>query len=115
MDGKASQAVSGLPNGKYSVKAAVSSSFNGKVQLFANEGRTSVLSGNPKIYETSGIVFNGTLELGLEVDASGSPTIDMDNFELTYCGNDPGRIYEDNERHARGSESRYARHGFRCG
>lgn len=88
MDGKASQAVSGLPNGKYSVKAAVSSSFNGKVQLFANEGRTSVLSGNPKIYETSGIVFNGTLELGLEVDASGSPTIDMDNFELTYCGND---------------------------
>lgn len=33
-------------------------------------------------------MFNGTLELGLEVDASGSPTIDMDNFELTYCGND---------------------------
>lgn len=39
MDGKASQAVSGLPNGKYSVKAAVSSSFNGKVQLFCKRGQ----------------------------------------------------------------------------
>ena len=88
MDGKAYQAVTGLPNGKYSVKAAVSSSFNGTVSLFANDGKAKVTSGEHRVYEVLGIVFNGTLELGIEVNAGGSPTIDMDDFTLTYCGSD---------------------------
>ena len=88
MDGKAWQTVAGLPNGKYKVKAVICPSFNGKVSLYANDGKTDVVSGGNKTYEVSGIVFDGTLELGLEIKADGSPTIDMDDFGLEYCGND---------------------------
>lgn len=86
--GKLSQSITNLPNGKYALKAAIAPSFNGMVSLYANSGKASVTSGTSKYYETTGIVFDGSLEIGLEMATSGSPTIDIDDFKLYYLGID---------------------------
>ncbi len=82
------QRITNLPNGKYTVKAAVIPSFSGTVSLYANTGKAAIASGNGKYYETTGIVFDGSLETGLEINTSGSPTIDLDDFRLYYLGMD---------------------------
>lgn len=87
-NGKLSQVLTGLPNGKHTVKASIASSFSGDVYLYANTGKTKVTSGNNRVYEATGIVFDGTLEIGLEIATSGSPTIDVDDFVLHYLGID---------------------------
>lgn len=80
------QNISGLPNGEYTVSAAIAPSFSGSVKLFANTGTTSITSGNNTYYEAKGVVFDGTLSLGLQLAATGSPTIDFDSFSLKYTG-----------------------------
>ncbi len=84
--GKMYQTLTGLPNGKYTVKAAIAPAFSGTASLYANSGKTAVVSGTSKQYEVHGIVFDGTLEMGLEMATSGSPTIDIDDFKLFYLG-----------------------------
>ena len=86
--GKIYQTISDLPNGKYVVCAAVSSSFSGNIDLYANYGNTKVVSEKHIYYEAGGTVFDGTLELGLDIETTGSPTIDFDHFTLRYCGMD---------------------------
>ena len=86
--GTLSQSLTELPNGRYTLKAAIVSSFSGNVSLFANMGRTDVKSGSNKVYATEGVVFDGTLEIGIDMETSGSPTIDIDEFRLYYHGID---------------------------
>ncbi len=86
--GNLSQNISDLPNGKYMVKAAIVPSFNGTVFLYANTGKTAVVSGTNKIYEATGIVFDGLLELGLEIQTTGSSTVEIDDFKLYFQGTD---------------------------
>ncbi len=86
--GTLSQTLTELPNGRYTLKATIVPSFSGSVSLFANMGRTDVKSGSNKVYETGGVVFDGTLEIGIDMETSGSPTIDIDDFKLYYHGID---------------------------
>jgi hypothetical protein len=88
VNGKLRQVITGLINGKYTLKAAIAPYFSGSVSLYANTGKTTVISGTSKYYEATGIVFEGALEIGLEMNTSGSPTIDIDDFQLLYSGTD---------------------------
>ena len=88
VSGRFFQSISNLPNGKYVLKAAVSPYFSGTVNLFANTSNTAITSGVSKYYETTGIVFNGKLEIGLALQTTASTTVDFDNFSLKYLGID---------------------------
>ncbi|MDR1718172.1 MAG: DUF4978 domain-containing protein [Prevotella sp.] len=86
INGEMYQEITDLPNGKYLVKAAIASSFSGNVSLYANKIKTIVNSGINQYYEATGTVFNKTLKIGLEMQTTGSPTIDIDDFKLYYLG-----------------------------
>lgn len=86
--GKMYQTIHDLPNGKYTLKAAIAPSFSGTVSLYANSGNTTVVSGTSKYYETTAIVYDGSLETGLDIHTSGSPTLDIDDFTLYFSGID---------------------------
>ena len=88
VNGRFYQKISNLPNGKYALRVAVAPSFSGTVDLFANNGTTSIVSGNSKYYEVIGVVFDGSLDIGLKLTTSGSPLIDFDSFTLKYLGID---------------------------
>ena len=87
--GRAYQKISGLPNGKYEVTAIVANNgYGGEVSLFANSGKTLIDSNSGKTYTVSGVVVDGTLELGLDFATTGGFTFDFDTFTLTYKGMD---------------------------
>lgn len=88
VNGKICQIINGIPNGTYKVKVTVVASFNGSVCLYVNEGKVDVVSGINKVYEATGVVFDGTVEIGLEMKTTGSPTIDVDDFCLSFLGID---------------------------
>lgn len=88
--GKAYQKVTNLPNGTYKLTAAVFSSFSGTINLYLNDKKTAIVSGQPKVYEVEAKVTDGTIELGLQLDANGSnQTIDFDSFKLYQMPTDP--------------------------
>lgn len=60
----------------------------GEVSLFANNGKTKIDSNSGKTYKVSGVVVDGTLELGLDFATTGGFTFDFDTFTLTYKGMD---------------------------
>ena len=104
--GKVYQEISGLPNGKYSLSAAFSSSFAGTTYLYANDEKTEVISGDNKYYEVVGVVFNGSIEVGIEVATTGSPTIDFDDFTLSFLGSaDIGVLVSQSEKLVLGHDS----------
>lgn len=87
--GRAYQTLRNLPNGRYLLTAdIVPTGFGGNINLYVNYGKTSVGSSAAKRYAASGIVTNGTLELGLSFATTGGFTIDFDNFTLQYQGMD---------------------------
>lgn len=89
LTGKAYQTVTGLPNGKYHVEATVvTTSFGGVISLYANDGKTAIASNTAQRYVTTGIVTDGTLELGLDLATTGGVTVDFDTFTLHYLGMD---------------------------
>ena len=89
LTGKATQTLTGLPNGRYEVGAdVVPSAFSGTVGLIANYGSTDIASAAGRHYTTTGIVVDGTLQLGLSFQTSGSVTLDFDSFTLHYQGMD---------------------------
>lgn len=89
LTGKASQTLVNLPNGKYTVRAGLFASFGGTVSLYANEGSTAVTSNNSAYYEATGTVYDGTLEIGLDLATSGGQTtIEFDHITLRYYGGD---------------------------
>lgn len=66
IDGRFYQEVKDLPNGKYTVRAAISSSFNGTVKLYMNDSEKNLSAGGTWV-EVTGVVFDGNLELGLDL------------------------------------------------
>ena len=89
LKGKAYQIISNLPNGKYIVEAdVVTTAFGGTISLYANYGKTTVASNSSKRYKVTGIVVDGTLEMGLDFATTGGVTIDYDSFTLQYDGMD---------------------------
>lgn len=89
LTGRAYQEVTGLPGGKYRVSAIVSTAgFGGSVSLYANYGKTAIASNAANTYETTGIVTDGRIEIGLDIATTGGTTIDFDTFTLHYLGMD---------------------------
>ncbi len=89
LTGQAHQTLKNLPNGRYVLAAdVVTSGFGGKISLYANYGKTSVASSAAKRYQASGIVTDGTLDVGLDFATTGGVTIDFDSFTLQYEGMD---------------------------
>ena len=95
LTGKAYQTITGLPNGKYVIGAdIVTTSFGGKITLYANYGNTTVASNAAKRYTVNGIVIDGKLEMGLNFETTGGMTIDFDTFTLLYQGMDKDAYHE---------------------
>ena len=89
LTGCAYQTLTNLPNGRYQLSATVvATSFGGSIALYANYGKTSIASNAGKTYTTTGVVFDGTLELGLNLATTGGVTLDFDTFTLQYLGMD---------------------------
>ena len=89
LTGRAYQTLTNLPNGRYQLSAmVVATSFGGSIALYANYGKTSIASNAGKTYTTTGVVFDGTLELGLNLATTGGVTLDFDTFTLQYLGMD---------------------------
>jgi hypothetical protein len=82
------QTIANLPNGKYTVSAVVVPSFSGTLKLYAGSGTTNITSGGNATYSATGVVFDGTLDIGLQFALTGSPTVDFDSFTLKYFGVD---------------------------
>lgn len=83
LTGKAYQAATGLPAGRYRLTATVSPSFGGgSLELYINDATTSITSGQAKVYEVEALVADGNVELGLKLNTTGGTTIDFDSFQL---------------------------------
>lgn len=89
LTGRAYQTLTNLPNGRYQLSATiVATGFGGSIALYANYGKTAIASNAGKTYTTTGVVFDGTLELGLNLATTGGVTLDFDTFTLQYLGMD---------------------------
>lgn len=89
LEGKVHQTVTNLPGGKYRITCNISSTgFGGSASLYANYGKTAIAPNTNKTYETTGIVVDGTLNLGIQISTTGSVTFDFDTFTLHYLGMD---------------------------
>lgn len=86
INGKVYQKLSGLPEGKYILTAIIAPSFSGNVSLYAGNDETPIQSGSSKVYDIAGETHDGSMEIGIKLSTSGSPTIDMDDFRLYYTG-----------------------------
>lgn len=82
MTGKACQQNSGLPAGRYKLTADVCSSFSGTIELYLNEAKTTVTSGDNKKYEVSALIADGNIEFGLDFKVTNGATVDFDSFRL---------------------------------
>ncbi len=88
VSGKVYQQISGLTNGKYAVRVGLYAVFGGTLSVYANTGETPVTSKASAYYEATGTVYDGTLELGLDLATSGQTTIELDHISLYYYGSD---------------------------
>lgn len=89
LSGRAYQRIEGLPNGKYKLTSdVVVGGFGGNISLFANYGQSPVLPNTAETYAATGMVVDGTLEIGLDLATTGGVTIDFDSFTLQYLGID---------------------------
>lgn len=89
LTGRAYQTLTNLPNGRYELGVnVVTTSFGGEISAYANYGKTTIASNAAKRYTATGVVTNGTLEVGLSFATTGGVTIDFDSFTLQYYGMD---------------------------
>lgn len=88
---KASQTITGLPNGTYSVKVGAYADNPG-FQVFANDGVLDVRVGQTENYERGEwyeiivAVTDGTLVIGAENTVDAESWAMIDNWQLTYYG-----------------------------
>lgn len=82
MTGKAYQQNKGLPIGRYKLTADVCASFSGNIELYLNETKTKVISGNNKKYEVVALVADGNIEFGFNINTTNGITLDFDSFKL---------------------------------
>jgi hypothetical protein len=90
--GKMYQTVSGLPNGKYTLRAAVftetqKTTDGDWLYLYGGNAKTAVTTTAPTFYSVEGIVVTTkTLEIGIEMTEAVSRWVGIDNFRLYYHG-----------------------------
>lgn len=93
------QTVTGLPNGRYQLKAAAQNlqqndlnAAQSGAYIHAGEEQTTVTSATD--YEVKATVIDGKLTIGFAVTSSTGNWVAVDNFRLYYIGNDATAIRE---------------------
>lgn len=91
--GKMYQIISGLPSGKYKLKAAAYTEKHPEdlhewMYLYLNESQTAVTESVSEFYEVEGVTADGTLEIGLNMTEAISTLVGLDNVQLFYYGAD---------------------------
>ena len=87
--GKMYQIVSGLPSGKYLLRAGVYPSFEGAASLYAGNAKTALENKIGAYYEVESTVCNGLLEFGIDLaTTSTTAEVDLDHISLIYLGED---------------------------
>lgn len=95
--GKMYQAISGLPNGKYKLRAAAYTDKQADHEwmfLYANDSRTPITGAVSEFYEVEGIVLDGTLEIGIIMTEAVPTLVGLDNVQLFYYGADLSSLVE---------------------
>ena len=85
LTGKMYQTITGLPAGRYSLRAGLYCTFGGTVSLYANDNSTAVVSGQ-NAYLTTELISQGvkqTNEIGLQLATEGVTDIEFDHVTLT--------------------------------
>ena len=92
-DGTFLQTITGLPNGKYVLTAELQNREQGNNDaagkgffLVANEGQTEGITNDGQTIETTGVVTDGTLVIGVKLEGCTGNWVCFDNFQLTYKG-----------------------------
>jgi hypothetical protein len=92
-DGTFLQTITGLPNGKYVLIAELQNREQGNNDaagkgffLVANEGQTEGITNDGQTIETTGVVTDGTLVIGVKLEGCTGNWVCFDNFQLTYKG-----------------------------
>lgn len=84
-----------LPDGTYTLRAGIYAEFKGNVELYANQERTPVISGQNAWYEVTATVTDGHLQVGLNLQTDGTTDIELDHITLTEnTGNGISRLPE---------------------
>ncbi len=93
--GKVSQTITGLPKGKYLFRMAAFI-LNPKEGFFlmANDAETPIMDPDPAYNEVEVNVMNGTLELGVRINANTTNWFGIDNASLKYLGYGVGTLIE---------------------
>ncbi len=94
----ANQTLTGLPNGKYRLSAAINATMQNTenprdisgVSLYAGSQSTAVATDNgvPEIFTVEDVVTDGNLKIGLKTENCTANWIAWDNVTLTYLGFD---------------------------
>lgn len=94
MTGKAFQRLTGVPVGRYKATMQMAPSFSGTVDLYLNDEKAEITTGENKEYTVEGLVYDGTLELGLALNVENGGTLDFDSFTLTPVDAQTGDMAE---------------------
>lgn len=87
--GTIEQSLSGLPNGKYTLKlAAFRQGGTGETYVFANDDMTLITTDDGAYYEVETTVVDGTMTFGLKSVNGGCIWAGIDNASLVYRGAD---------------------------
>lgn len=82
MKGKAYQLVENIPIGRYKLSAVIVPSVNGELSLYLNNSSETINPDSAATYTVEGLVYDNSLELGIDVNAINGATIDVDSFKL---------------------------------
>lgn len=94
MTGKAYQRLTNVPVGRYKAAMKMAPSFSGTVNMYLNDEKAAITTGENKEYTVEGLVYDGILELGLDLDVENGGTLDFDTFTLSPVEAQPGDMTE---------------------
>lgn len=94
LTGKAFQKLTGVPEGRYKATMVMVPSFSGSVDMYLNDEKATITSGTNQEYTVEGLVYDGTLELGLALNVDNGATLDFDTFTLTPVDAQEGDVAE---------------------
>lgn len=86
-----SQSLSGLPSGRYELKALAINAKGGDAYIYAGDGETEITKTNApaELYSVMVFVNDGNLTIGLKGNKPAQSWVAADNFELFYLGSVP--------------------------
>ena len=94
LTGKAYQKLTGVPVGRYKATVKMVPAFSGTVDLYLNDEKTAITTGTNQEYSVEGLVYDGTLELGLALNSDNGATLDFDSFTLNPVDAQAGDVAE---------------------